>query len=105
MHKDHKQMLKSLGANIRAARLKAGLTMPALSKLSGVNHCNISKIEVGGNITAITLYRLCWSIGIHPADVLPDYNSKSPFEPKRAAAWPNEKAQAQPPEGDRDRSQ
>jgi transcriptional regulator with XRE-family HTH domain len=78
MHNDHKQMLKALGANIRAARLKVGLTLPTLSKLSGVSRGNVSKAENGGNITALTLYRLCWSIGIHPTAVLP------PFRPKRA---------------------
>jgi len=89
MHNDHKQMLKELGENIRAARTRIGLTLPTLSKLSGVSRGNVSKAENGGNITAVTLYRLCWSIGIHPADVLPDFNTNSPFKPKRAAAQPN----------------
>jgi transcriptional regulator with XRE-family HTH domain len=71
MQNDHKKVLKSLGANIRAARLRAGLTLPMLSKLSGVSRGKVSKTENGGNLTALTLYRLCWSIGIHPAEVLP----------------------------------
>lgn len=73
MHKDHKRMLRALGANIRTSRRKSGLTLPTLSRLSGISKGNVSKAEHGANITALTLYRLCWSIGIHPSDVLPDY--------------------------------
>lgn len=73
MHRDHQKMLKGLGANLRSARNKIGITLPTLCKLSGVSKGNVSKIEHGiGNLTAVTLYRLCWSLGIHPRDVLPD---------------------------------
>lgn len=73
LHRDHKLMLRSLGANIKAARLKTGISMGTMAKLSGVSKGNCSKIERGGNITAIGLYKLCWTIGIHPRDVLPEY--------------------------------
>lgn len=73
LHRDHKLMLRALGANIKAARLKTGISMGTLSKLSGVSKGNCSKIERGGNVTALGLYKLCWSIGVHPRDVLPEY--------------------------------
>lgn len=57
------------------------ISMGTMAKLSGVSKGNCSKIERGGNITALGLYKLCWSIGIHPRDVLPEYR-------------PNEKGQA-----------
>ena len=84
MHRDHQKMLKGLGANLRAARHKIGITLPTLCKLSGVSKGGISKIENGsGNLTAVTLYRLCWSLGIHPRDVLPDYRQNAQAEPRR----------------------
>lgn len=73
LHRDHKLMLRSLGANLKAARLKTGISMGTLAKLSNVSKGNCSKIERGANITALNLYKLCWSIGIHPRDVLPEY--------------------------------
>ena len=73
LHRDHKLMLRALGANIKAARLKTGITLPTLSKLSGVSKGNCSKVEHGGNVSALTLYKLCWSLGMHPREVLPEY--------------------------------
>ena len=70
---DYKQMLRALGKNIKAARLKTGISIGAMAKLSGVSKGNCSKIEHGGNVTALCLYRLCWSLGAHPRDVLPEY--------------------------------
>ena len=77
-------MLRTLGANIEAARLKTGISLGTLSKLSGVSKGNLSKIEHGGNVTTLCLYRLCWSLGIHPSAVLPAYN------PTSVAAMPND---------------
>lgn len=85
LHRDHKLMLRSLGANIKAARLKTGISMGTMAKLSGVSKGNCSKIERGGNITALGLYKLCWSIGVHPRDVLPEYRPNADVsDPRRA---------------------
>jgi DNA-binding Xre family transcriptional regulator len=89
-HRDHKMMLRSLGANITAARLKSGISMGTMAKLSGVSKGNCSKIERGGNITALSLYKLCWSIGIHPRDVLPEYRPNDQALPKGGAKKGND---------------
>lgn len=47
--------------------------MGTMAKLSGVSKGNCSKIERGANITTGALYKLCWSIGVHPRDVMPEY--------------------------------
>jgi DNA-binding Xre family transcriptional regulator len=83
LHRDHKLMLRALGANIKAARLKTGITLPTLSKLSGVSKGNCSKVEHGGNVSALTLYKLCWSIGVHPREVLPEYRPNDPSSAPR----------------------
>ena len=72
MHRDHKKLLKNLGANLRAKRNKIRLSIQTLSNLSGVPKGSIEKIENGGNLTMVTLGRLCWSLGVHPRDVFPD---------------------------------
>jgi transcriptional regulator with XRE-family HTH domain len=41
----------SFGARLRAARVKAGLTMLELQKKSGVDHSQISRIERGRTVT------------------------------------------------------
>ena len=73
LHHDHEWLLRTLGANIKAMRLKVGVSMGVMAKLSGVSKGNCSKIERGSNITALGLYRLCWSLGVHPREVLPEY--------------------------------
>lgn len=83
LHRDHKLMLRALGANITAARLKAGISMGCMAKLSGVSKGNCSKIERGGNITALSLYKLCWAIGVHPRDVLPAYRPNADISDRR----------------------
>ena len=83
LHRDHKLMLRALGANIKAARLKTGITLPTLSKLSGVSKGNCSKVEHGGNVSALTLYKLCWSLGMHPREVLPEYRPNDPAHRRR----------------------
>ncbi len=73
LHRDHKQMLRAIGVNIQAARMKTGISLGTMAKLSGVSKGNCSKIEHGGNVTALSLYKLCWAIGVHPCEVLPAY--------------------------------
>ena len=53
-----------LGAQLAAARKARGLTQPDLSKLSGIQQAEISRIERGaGNPTAATLLRLANALG------------------------------------------
>lgn len=78
MHSEHKATLSALGANIRAARERAGLTLPTLAKLTGLSKGNLSKIEHGANVTAVTLYRIGWAIGLHPWHMLPPFSKPIP---------------------------
>ena len=73
MNKQHTQTLKYLGRNFMDRRLGAGLTMEMLAKLSGVSKGQISKIEKGGNPTALTLYKLSGALGIHPIGLMPAF--------------------------------
>ena len=66
-------MLRRLGENLKQARLKAEISLRTLAKLSGLSAGNCSRVEHGLNLTAVSLYRLCWSLGVHPKDVLPEY--------------------------------
>ena len=75
LHRDHKMTLRWIGESLKAARLKTGASMGTMSKLSGVSKGRYSNIENGANLTVLTLYKMCWSIGIHPRDVLPGYRS------------------------------
>ena len=73
----------ALGSRLRETREGQCLTLPTLAKLCGVSKGNLSKIEHGGNVTVATLYRVCWSLGVHPSEVLP-------------ADWPNTQGQPTP---------
>ena len=76
MHVDHKTMLTMLGLNIRTARETAKLSMGTLAKLSGVSKGNLSKIENGANPTMLSFYRICWSLGVHPKELLPPFRKQ-----------------------------
>jgi XRE family transcriptional regulator, regulator of sulfur utilization len=69
--KESETVHELLGARLREIRKGQGLSLPALAKLSGVSKGNLSRIEHGGNVTVATLYRLCWSLGVHPSEALP----------------------------------
>ena len=73
----------ALGSRLRETREGLRITLPTLAKLSGVSKGNLSKIEHGGNVTVTTLYRVCWSLGVHPSEMLPP-------------GWPNIEGQPRP---------
>jgi transcriptional regulator with XRE-family HTH domain len=62
-----KLTLKVIGARIRCARIKSGMTLQELQELSGLAKGNLSKIEHGGNPTVHSLILICAAIGIEPA--------------------------------------
>jgi transcriptional regulator with XRE-family HTH domain len=70
---DNQAMLQALGTNIKAARIAAGISLSTLAKLSGISKGNCSKVEHGMNVTVVSLYRICWALGVHPREVLPEY--------------------------------
>lgn len=73
LHRDHTWMLRRLAKNLKDTRIGLGISMGAMAKLSGVNKGHCSRIERGANISVVNLYKLCWSLGVHPRDVLPEY--------------------------------
>ena len=68
-----KEMLAELGRNLKRKRLALGLTLDTLADLSGVRKSVIYRIETGGNPTTTTLFAVCYSLGIHPSEILPTY--------------------------------
>ncbi|MEV0700258.1 XRE family transcriptional regulator [Saccharopolyspora sp. NPDC050389] len=61
-----------VGAAVRAARERAGLTTRALAAEAGISQPFLSQVERGLNSPSInTLYRLAEALGVTPADLLP----------------------------------
>ena len=70
---DKKVILKRMGARIKLARIKKGLTQSQLSELISVDPSYISNIENGKkNISVVVLVRLVDELGITPNDLLCD---------------------------------
>lgn len=60
-----RQILRILGANVKAARLKAELTQECLAELAEVHWQTISNIENGKfPFPVTTLVRICQAVGI-----------------------------------------
>jgi DNA-binding XRE family transcriptional regulator len=57
--------LKTLGANIRTARLRRGLTADELGQKIGVHRQTVADAERGKPTTAVAVYAgLLWSLGL-----------------------------------------
>jgi XRE family transcriptional regulator, aerobic/anaerobic benzoate catabolism transcriptional regulator len=65
------QMLKELGARVRAARTASALTVQALGAESGLSPRFIAQIEAGeGNISMTRLAQLASALGLSPHDLI-----------------------------------
>jgi XRE family transcriptional regulator, aerobic/anaerobic benzoate catabolism transcriptional regulator len=65
------QMLKELGARVRAARTASALTVQALAAGSGLSPRFIAQIEAGeGNISMTRLAQLASALGLSPHDLI-----------------------------------
>jgi transcriptional regulator with XRE-family HTH domain len=72
-----------LGARLREARQKAGLSMRALARESGVSQPFLSMVERGQSAPSIsTLYRIAAALGIAPVELM----AGDGIEPSRGAA-------------------
>lgn len=72
MKKDTHKRVKVVGAQIKAVRLKRGLTLPLLAINAGISKGNLSKIEAhGSNLSVDTLFRLADALKINPCLLLP----------------------------------
>ena len=66
-----------LGARLREARVKAGLSQEALADRASLSRTSISNIESGRQrVLAHMVYVLAAAVGISPQELLPD--SKTP---------------------------
>ena len=69
---------EQLGANIRTARLKAGLTQEDLSRASGIHAVEISRMESSMRDMKIsTLLKLCRALGMTPNELLDGVDESS----------------------------
>ena len=67
-------LLTSLGRNIRAARLRLGLTIEELADLSGLDVLTLEAIErgEGWRLTVTALADLARALGVAPSELLSD---------------------------------
>lgn len=66
-----RQILRTIGANVKAARLKAELTQECLAELADVHWQTISNIENGKfPFPVTTLARLCHALSESPNELL-----------------------------------
>jgi len=64
-------MLRVIGKNVRAARLKAGMTQECLAELLGVHWQTVSNIERGVNpFSVVTFALLAQYLEVDPARLL-----------------------------------
>ncbi|WP_438483176.1 helix-turn-helix domain-containing protein [Oleiharenicola lentus] len=70
--KEDLPLLKKLGANIRAAREKAGLTQEELAELADIHPRALQKIEgAGTNLQSLTLIRIQAALGCPWDSIIP----------------------------------
>jgi XRE family aerobic/anaerobic benzoate catabolism transcriptional regulator len=64
-------LLVRLGARLRAARERAGLTVSELSRLAGVSRRHVTEAEAGrANLTLLKLFALAEALERRPADLI-----------------------------------
>lgn len=68
-----KETLREVGSSIREARRHSLMSLGNLAEATGLSKGNLSKIENGGNVTLVTIYRICRVLDLHPRYVLPDF--------------------------------
>jgi DNA-binding XRE family transcriptional regulator len=60
-------MLRQIGENVKAARLKANLTQECVAELAGIHWQTVSYIENGRfPCSAITLFKICQALETSP---------------------------------------
>lgn len=92
IYQTRKEMLETLGANMRAARLAANLSLETVAARSGISMTALRNLEAGRNASTVTLLEVCrtlkctdWIQGIRPpeiSDLL--FDQKEPHRRQRA---------------------
>ena len=74
--------LEQVGANVRAARLRKGISQEVLADLAGLHRTYVGSVERGErNISVRNLCRLAGALACEPAELL---RSVRPLPPKTA---------------------
>ena len=76
IYQTRQELLETLGASIRAARLAANLSLETTAERSGVSVTALRNLEGGRNASTVTLLEVCrtlrrtdWIVGIAPPEV------------------------------------
>lgn len=63
----------AVGAAIRKARKRVGMSICALSEIARTSRCHISEVERGiHGMSVEILYRFAAALGVHPRDLIPE---------------------------------
>jgi len=89
------EMLQTLGASIRAARLAANLSQDEAAKRSGVSMTALRNLESGKNASTVTLVEVCrtlhntdWIVHLAPPELSDDLFDRPDPTHKRQRATP-----------------
>ena len=95
LYQTRKEMLATLGASIRSARLAANLSLETTSARSGISLTALRNLEGGRNASTVTLLEVCrtlrrtdWIVGIAPPE-LDDSLFDRPVGKRRPRATPH----------------
>ncbi len=76
IYQTRKEMLETLGASVRSARLAANLSLETLAERSGISLTALRNLEAGRNASTVTLLEVCrslrrtdWIVGIAPPEI------------------------------------
>lgn len=65
-----KAFLEAVGKNIKAYRIKKGLTLEQLGEDIGTNKSNMLRIEQGKNVTILTIWKIAGFLDAHPYQLM-----------------------------------
>lgn len=97
IYQTRNEMLATLGASIRAARLAANLSLETTAARSGISLTALRNLEGGKNASTVTLLEVCrtlrrtdWIVGIAPPELDASLFER-PERRKRQRATPRRK--------------
>ncbi len=100
LYQTRKEMLATLGASVRAARLAANLSLETTAARSGISLTALRNLESGRNASTVTLLEVCrtlrrtdWIVGIAPPELDAAFFER-PERKKRQRATPHRRGVA-----------
>lgn len=89
-HADHAEIaeqIRAFGANLRRARMRAGLTQAQLSAAAPLDRAAISRLECGERAPDLrTLLRICHALAIQPTEPLRGIGPTASPRPRRQSS-------------------